>query len=189
MRPLLDKLYQGSGILSGFCLVAMCCLILARVIGRWMGIVVPSSDDFAGFLLAAGSFLALAYTFRCGGHIRVNLLTSRLTEKVAIYFERFVLTIATALVLYLAYQLCYMVWESWDFEEVSSGYVEIPIWIVQLPMAIGMVIFAISIADQAVCSFLYNQRIPLSEEESLIESSAIEFDAKDTQSQSERGKA
>lgn len=181
MRSLLNKLYQGAGMLSGLCIVAICGLILARVVGRWMGIVVPSSDDFAGFLLAAASFLALAYTFKHGGHIRVSLFTSRLSEKKAICFERFILVVASALTAYLAYELCYMVWESWDYEEVSSGFVAVPLWIVQLPVAIGMVIFAISVIDLAVCSFLYDQRIPLSEEETLAEKSHIILDKLEVQ--------
>ncbi|MEI8632394.1 TRAP transporter small permease subunit [Vibrio sp. PP-XX7] len=48
------------------------------MVGRWFGVIIPSSDDFAGFLLAASSFLGLAYTFRAGGHIRVSLFTAHL---------------------------------------------------------------------------------------------------------------
>ncbi len=176
MRALLEGLYRGAGILSGICIVSICLIILARVIGRWLGIVVPSSDDFAGYLLAAASFLALAYTFRQGGHIRVSLFTSRLAETSMIKVERGVLLVASVLVVYLAYQLGFMVWESWDFEEVTSGYVPMPLWLVQLPMAVGMVVFAIAVIDQTLCHFLYGTRIPKSEEESLAESQKIELD-------------
>lgn len=181
MRYLLDRLYQGAGLLSGLCIAVICCLILSRVVGRWMGIVVPSSDDFAGFLLAAVSFLGLAYTFKHGGHIRVRLFTSRLSEQSTIYFERFILVMASVLTAYLAYELCYMVWESWDYEDVSSGFVAVPLWIVQLPTAIGMIIFSISITDLTVCSILLGQRIPLSEEEKLAETSNITVDDLDAQ--------
>jgi len=186
MRFFLNKLYHGAAVLSGLCIVAICVVILARVVGRWMGIVVPSSDDFAGFLLAASSFLALAYTFQHGGHIRVSLFTSRLGEKSALFFERFVLVTASVLVAYLAYELCYMVWESWDYEEVSSGFVAIPMWIVQLPVAIGMVIFAISVIDLAACSLFFGKRIPLSEEESLAEKDFIKLDGIERQDSKER---
>ncbi|MFT6927918.1 MAG: TRAP-type C4-dicarboxylate transport system permease small subunit [Psychromonas sp.] len=181
MRLFLNKLYHGAGVLSAVCIVAICVVILARVVGRWMGIVVPSSDDFAGFLLAASSFLGLAYTFQHGGHIRVGLFTSRLGEKSSLFCERFVLVTASVLIAYLAYELCYMVWESWDYEEVSSGFVAVPMWIVQLPVAIGMVIFAISIIDLATCSLLFGKRIPLSEEESLAEKDFIKIDGNERQ--------
>lgn len=176
MRAFLDKIYVSAGVMSGICIVLICLVILARVVGRWLGIVVPSSDEFAGFLLASASFFALAYTFRHGGHIRVSLFISRLSERQAIAVERVVLSLASVLVAYLAYQLGFMVWESWDFEEVTSGYVPVPLWIVQLPMAIGMVIFAVSVIDQTVSHFLFGARIPKSEEESLAESQRINLD-------------
>ena len=177
MRCFLDRLYQASGMLSGLCIMTICLLILARVIGRWFGIVVPSSDDIAGFMLAASCFLALAYTFRAGGHIRVSLFTSRLAGKAVIGVERLVLIIATILVTYLTYQLCYMVWESWEFKEVTSGYIPMPLWLVQLPVAIGMVIFAISVIDQTLCHFLFLERIPQSEEEMMVQDQPIDLDA------------
>lgn len=167
MRQFLNRLYMISGVSSGVCIVIICVLILMRVIGRWMGIVIPSSDDFAGFLLAASCFLALAYTFNHGGHIRVSLFTSRLSEKGSLFFERLILTFAAILVSYLAYELSYMVWESWDFEELSSGYIAIPMWIVQLPVAIGTLLMAIAVIDAAFCSLFYGKRITLSEEELL----------------------
>jgi TRAP-type C4-dicarboxylate transport system permease small subunit len=167
MRQWLNRIYLFSGASSGLCIVLICVLILTRVIGRWMGIVIPSSDDFAGFLLAASCFFGLAYTFKHGGHIRVSLFITRLTAKKALFFDRMVLTCAALLTAYLAYELCYMVWETWDFEELSSGYIAIPLWIVQIPLAVGMLMLAISVLDVTFCSFVYGESIALSEEEKL----------------------
>lgn len=167
MRQWLNRIYFFSGASSGLCIVLICVLILARVIGRWMGIVIPSSDDFTGFLLAASCFFGLAYTFRHGGHIRVSLFTSRLSATKSLFFDRLVLSLATILCVYLTYELFYMVWESWDFEEVSSGYIAVYLWIVQLPLAIGMLMLAIAVSDATFCSFAYGEHIALSEEEKL----------------------
>lgn len=167
MRQWLNRIYLFSGASSGLCIVLICVLILARVVGRWMGIVIPSSDDFAGFLLAASCFFGLAYTFKHGGHIRVSLFISRLTTKKAMFFDRLVLSFATLLTAYLAYELCYMVWETWDFDEVSSGYIAIPLWIVQLPLAVGMLMLAVAVLDATFCSFVYGEPIALSDEEKL----------------------
>ena len=71
MRRLLDRLYLAGGVIAGICLVLMALLILAQIVARWFGVIVPSTEDFSGFLLAAASFLALAYTLRSGGHISV----------------------------------------------------------------------------------------------------------------------
>ncbi|RKF18086.1 TRAP transporter small permease [Alginatibacterium sediminis] len=174
MRRMLDRMYHLAGLVSGCCIIAICLLILARVVGRWFGIVVPSSDDIAGFMLAASCFMALAYTLQAGGHIRVSLFTSRLTHAKSKGVERLVLILSSILVSYLCYQLCYMVWESWQFEEVTSGYLPLPLWLVQLPVAIGMCIFTIALLDLSFCHFAYGKRIPKSEEESIADGNAIE---------------
>lgn len=174
MRSLLDKLYLAAGALSGLCIIAICCIILARVVGRWIGIEVPSSDDFAGFLLAAASFLGLAYTFRQGGHIRVSLFTSRLSATAHKWVEKAILSLGCVLIIYLSWQLVYMVYESYLFEEVSSGYVPVPLWIVQLPLALGMIIFSVAVIDQTCGCFFFGEELPKSEEEELAESAPIE---------------
>ena len=175
MRSLLDKLYLSSGILSGVCMIAICVIILARVIGRWLGIEVPSSDDFAGFLLAASSFLGLAYTFRYGGHIRVNLFTSRLSISMHRYVDSAVLILGSLLITYLTWHLVYMVYESYIFEDVSSGYVAVELWMVQLPLAIGMFIFTIACIDQTIATVICGAEMPKSEEELLVETVSIKL--------------
>ncbi len=167
MRKLLNWVYRMAGAAAALCIVLVCLLILARVSGRLMGVVVPSSDDFAGFLLAAASFLGLAYTFQTGGHIRVSLFVSRFGDRLALQIERLTLVMACVLISYLSWQLVYMVWESRIYEELSSGYIAVPLWIVQLPMALGMCVFCLSILDQTAQSFLKGRRLPLSEDEQL----------------------
>lgn len=181
MRSALDKLYLISGAISGLCIVLICLVILTRVVGRWFGLVIPSSDDIAGYLLAAASFLALAYSFRAGSHIRVSLFTSHLSSKALLAIERIVLTFASFLTIFLAYHLTYMVWESWDFEEVTSGYIPFPLWAVQSPMAIGAILFCIAIVDLTFDCWFNGTLIPKSEEEELADAGPIDMDVQGEQ--------
>ena len=73
LRPL-DKLYAAGGILAAILLVLIALFTLAQVLGRLLGILVPDAGELAGYAMAGATFLALASTFRSGGHIRVNLL-------------------------------------------------------------------------------------------------------------------
>lgn len=175
MRRMLDNLYRFAGAISGVCIVIICITILVRVTGRWFGVVIPSSGDIAGYLLAASSFLALAYSFRSGSHIRVSLFLQKLNPSALILVERSVLFLASVLVSYLSYQLTFMVWESWEFEEVTHGYIPMPLWVVQLPVAFGSAIFAISVIDTTVRHFLGLEMIPKSEEEELAEAAPIDL--------------
>ncbi len=175
MRGILDNIYRVAGAIAGICIVVICVTILVRVTGRWFGVVIPSSGDIAGYLLAASSFLALAYSFRSGSHIRVSLFLHKLNHGALVYVERSVLTLASILVCYLSYHLSYMVYESWLFEEVTHGYIPMPLWLVQLPVAVGSAIFALSVIDTTIRHFLGLEMIPKSEEEELAEAEPIDM--------------
>lgn len=152
MRSFLDKLYAGSGYLAGACIVLITIMILAQIVGRWFGVIIPSTEDFSGYLLAAASFLALAYTFRHGGHIRVTLLVHRFPPALQKIMTIVVLLVFTVIVAYGAYHLSYLVYESWDFDELSQGYIPVPLWIPQLPMALGAIILLIALLDDLLAA-------------------------------------
>jgi len=150
MRNFLDKLYLGSGMLAGLFIILITLMILAQIVGRWFNVIIPSTEDFAGFFLAATTFLALAYTFRMGGHIRVTILVHLLKGKL----QRFALTLALLVfIVIIAYGVYYtgaFVYESWSFHELSQGYIAVPLWIPQLSMVIGLAIFLIALIDDFI---------------------------------------
>lgn len=143
-------LYLLSGGLSGFFIVLIMLIILAQIIGRMAGFIVPSAEDFSGYALAASTFFGLAYTFHEGGHIRVNLAIQRLPEAWQRPLETVVLTVAFLLLCFASYYCTYMVWESYDFEEVTHGYIPIPLWIPQVPVALGMIAFNLAVLDSLI---------------------------------------
>ncbi|MEE9447200.1 MAG: TRAP transporter small permease [Arenicellales bacterium] len=150
MRKTLDKLYTGAGYAAGACIILMTLMILSQIVGRWFGVIIPSTEDFSGFLLAASTFLALAYTFRQGGHIRVTLLTQLLSKSIQQKLVALVLFIFTLMMGYIAYHFSYFVYESWRFNDLSQGYIAVPLWIVQLPMAFGAILLFIALLDDLI---------------------------------------
>jgi|TARA_R110000737_G_scaffold142565_1_gene173195 TRAP-type C4-dicarboxylate transport system permease small subunit len=158
MRRGLDLLYLAGGVaaaaaISLICLVVtaqVCLNILARIGGPGYSFTIPSYADFAGFLLAAASFLALAPTLRAGVHIRVNLLTSRLGPRASWALELLVLVMASALAGYACFYAINLTWESWDFGDMSTGMVAIPLWIPQLAMDAGLALLTIALLDTLV---------------------------------------
>ena len=150
MRILLDRVYKGAGYLAGAFIVIIVLMILAQIIGRWIGVIVPSTEDFAGYFLAASSFLALAYTFKHGGHIRVTLLVRHFTGRARKLFLLFALAILVLIIGYAAYYASALVIESWQFGEMSQGYIAVPIWIPQTSMATGLIVFFIALADELI---------------------------------------
>lgn len=139
--------YQLCGWLSGLCIVIITLLLLAQIVGRLFGFIVPSAEDFAGFALASSTFLGLAYTFREGGHIRVTLVIQRFAVGPRKFQEAIILTLSLVLSIFVAYACCYMVYESYIYDEVSYGYVPVALWIPQLSVAIGAIALALAVFD------------------------------------------
>ena len=78
MRRFLASLYVACGGLAAVFLVGVCVSSLYSMGVSLFGYVARSADDFGGFCMAASSFLALAYTFGSGEHIRVTLFLEKL---------------------------------------------------------------------------------------------------------------
>ena len=150
MRLFLDKLYLAAGALAGFFIILITLMILAQIVGRWFGIIIPSTEDFAGFFLAATTFLALAYTFRMGGHIRVTIFVHLLKGGLERASLIFALAVFIAIIAYGTYYTGAFAYESWSFHEVSQGYIPVPLWIPQLSMVLGLLVFLIALIDDFV---------------------------------------
>jgi len=159
--------YLLSVFLSGSCLVIMTLLILSQIAARSLGIIIPSSEDFAGWLLSATVFFGLAYTFNYGGHIRVTILLSRLKGAKRFYIETFNLFAALLICGYLMFYTAYTVYDSYIYEEVTDTYLVMPLWLVQLPMAIGSLFLFIAITDNFIDSIAGKKPSYLVHEEDL----------------------
>lgn len=154
---MLDALYLGGGVLAALCLAAIGLLILVQIAARWFGVIVPAAEEIAGWLMAATTFLALAYTHRAGGHIRVNLVIRSLHPKARRWQEALVIAIALAFAVALAHAAFALVHESWRYGDLASGHLAVPLWIPQLPMALGIALLALALADDLVTTLAGRQ--------------------------------
>lgn len=156
MRNFLDRLYAISGAISAGLIALICILVTSQVVlnlvakigGASISYTIPSYADFAGYFLAASSFLALAYTFMRGGHIRVTLLFNALGDGVTrLFAEIFSLIVCTATMIFATYYMALLVEQSYRFGDKSTGIISIPIWLPQLSVLIGLAIFSIALID------------------------------------------
>jgi TRAP-type C4-dicarboxylate transport system permease small subunit len=152
MRKLLDWLYTGSGILAGVFLILIAVLSLAQICGRLLGFAAYSFDDFAGYCMAASSFLGLAHTYRRNEHIRVALLVDRFSGNERRLLETLCLTASAFLIGFFAWYATDMVWTSYAIDDVSQGLVPVPLWVPQSGMALGLLIMSIALLDDLVAA-------------------------------------
>lgn len=159
MRRLLDTLYSASAWLAGISMVGVLVMVLATVISRQFGFSAPGTDAYAGYAMAGAGFMALASTLKHGEHIRVTLVLGMLKGKALKAMEVTALAIATLLSGFLAFYSTRMVWQSWEIEDISVGIDATPLWIPQLLMSLGTLVFFIAFCDELVLE-LTGQRKP-----------------------------
>ena len=150
MRRFLDRLYAASGAFAAVCLAAICVLMLAQAMGREVGILIRGADDIVAWLCAACTFFAIGHTFRHGELVRVGLWLDMVGPRLRWYLEVFSLGITTAFVAYMMWAVTRFVYESWKFDEVAQGLIRIPIWIPQMSLVLGVLIFFIAVIDEFV---------------------------------------
>jgi len=150
MRTILDRFFRLLGALGAFFILATLVIEVVNIAGRELGYSMAGADAYAGYFLAAGSFLALAYALRSGDHIRVTLILQRLRGRPRWWMEVLCLVVATLLSSYFAWFAARLVWGSYTFHDISQNVDATPLWIPQLSMALGLFGLALAFAEQLV---------------------------------------
>jgi len=150
MRSPLQPLYTLSLWLGGLFMVLLLGTILAAILGRQFHFYIRGIDAYAGYCMAAASFLALPGTLAKGEHIRVTLLLGKLKGNARRGLELFCLVLAVIIAGAFAFYSVKLAWWSWKFNDISTMNDATPLWIPQIGMALGAVIFAIAFVEELV---------------------------------------
>lgn len=150
LRSALDFLYLSAGVLAALCLIAILTLIVLQMLARWTGEVFPGAPDYAGYAMAAASFLAFAHALSRGAHIRVSILLNALGPVPRRFLETWCFAIGTAVAWYFVWYAQRFVYWSWKFNDISQGQDETALWIPQSAMLVGAVILAIALTDNLI---------------------------------------
>ena len=159
MRGLLDRAYDAAAYLAAACLVGLLAMVLLSIAGRQLHFFVPGTDAYAGYLMAAAGFLALAYTLKRGEHIRVTLLLARARGALRHALELWALGVTALLAAVFAWFSLRLVWHSYLFNDISTGNDASPLWIPQLGMALGTLILFVAFVDEFVLQLRGRQRV------------------------------
>lgn len=165
MRRALDRLYLAMGWASAACFVAIALMVTIQLFGRIVditlrlagfnayGFIVEGLAEIAGYLLATASLLALALALKTGAHIRITMLLGLLPPRLRYGAELLAIGISTAFAGYMTVRLALLALDSWRFNEVSHGMVPVQLAWPQAAMALGLLVFTISLIDELVITF------------------------------------
>ena len=150
----LKTLYRLSGYFAAFFLILVAVFILTGIASRIFGFYIRGLAEYSGYCMAAASFFALAYTFVEGGHIRITLFLEKVSSTKKKFLEIWCLTISSLFSGYMAFYFSKMLFISYKFQERSEGADEILIWIPQMSVSLGSLIFFIAVLDQLILKIL-----------------------------------
>ena len=150
MRRFLDGLYGAAGLLAGLCTIGVLVSVLAAIIARQLSLNIPGTDAYAGYFMAAAGFLALSSTFKHGEHIRVTLLLNSLAPAGSRRLDIFALAVGSLLAAAFAFFSIKLTYDSWLYNDISTSNDATPLWIPQISMAVGTVLFLIALVDELV---------------------------------------
>jgi TRAP-type C4-dicarboxylate transport system permease small subunit len=150
LKRALNLLYGAAAWAAALFMIGTLVMILLSVTGRLFHFHVRGTDAYAGYCMAAAAFLALAHTFKRGEHIRVTLFLDRFgptTHRVLQIWSHGAGLILAGMLAWFAARL---VWQSFQFNDISQGNDATPLWIPQLGMAFGSLVFVVAMAENFV---------------------------------------
>jgi len=164
----LDFIYNAAGYLAAFFMVGILLMVLASVVGRLAGFNLRGSDAYAGYCMAAASFLALAHTLKRGEHIRVTLFLDRFSGRLRRPLEIWSHAAGAFFCGALAFFSLRLVILSREFNDISQGNDATPLWIPQLAMALGAVVLLVAMVDDLI-AVLQGRQLASHDELKLME--------------------
>lgn len=147
----IDYSSDFGGVVASICMLGVTFIIVYEVIMRYL-FNAPTTwvGEMSIYLCMGIGFLGLAFALKSDSHFSITLLVDRLTPK-----NRLRLKILTDLVgmLYsciFVYKGSSMVQFAFEMEDVSSGMMEVPLWIPQILVPLGGFLLAIQFINKLV---------------------------------------
>lgn len=157
-------LSRGAAAIAAIMLVAMVLHILLEIILRaFFSTSTYVLDEFVGYGVAAVTFFSLGYALEHGALIRVNILLSRLNGWARRALEIFSAGLTLAMLTYFAWFFWIRFERNWDRGTVSSSVAEVPIWIPEGLVLLGLLLFWLQMLAYLLRMILgpHSQAVPL----------------------------
>ena len=142
------KLESGLNLLGGMVIFLLIFLATANVLGRWLfDMPINGYIDWVEQSMAFMAFLGIAYTQRLGGHIRMDMLVSRLQGARLWLVELFSALLMLLVTLALIYGSYLHFWRAYSIGD-SSLDIDLPVWPAKFVVPFALTVLALRIMLQ-----------------------------------------
>lgn len=152
---IIDRLSLWGGWLSALFMLLIVLLISAEIVLRSLfNTSTLISDEYSAYFFVGVVLSGLAFTLKEDAHIRITLLTSILGEKGRAVFDILAIITAMAITSFALYHTSIMVFESWQLGMRADSISETPIYISQMVIPLGLLIFDLQLGARILKRFL-----------------------------------
>jgi C4-dicarboxylate transporter DctQ subunit len=145
---------NASAIAAGMAIYFMAGAVFINVLLRWLfDYSMNFVPEYSGYLVVSIAYFGLAYTALVGGHISVDVVTRKLPKRMANGLRVISDFVALCFVIMLLFYNLRFFAFSWRIGNTSAE-TQLPMWITQICLWAGLIIFTLSIVRLLVAHFL-----------------------------------
>jgi TRAP-type C4-dicarboxylate transport system permease small subunit len=164
----LRKLNVGVAILVGVMLLLCAGFVLLDILLRQVGASFGGTDEISGYVMAIATSWGMAFTLLELGHVRIDLLRSRLQTRGRVLMDLFSLLVLSSTVTLIAVQSWPVVANSLKNSSTANTPLETPLALVQMPWFLGWAWFALMAWLTLAAAVMLVMRGQFNETESAI---------------------
>ena len=143
---LLDSLQNLGAYISSFLVVLLVLLVLSEITLRsFFDSSTMLADEYSGYLYLAIIFLALGYAFKEGAHIRITIITTRLSQAKVKVIDIVASILSIAILIFTIYRTALFAYDAYELDMLSEAVSQTPLYLTQIVMPVGAVLFMLSI--------------------------------------------
>lgn len=151
LGSIIDRIANFVGYLSGWLVPLMMMLVVVDVFMRYvMHQPLMVADEFSAYMLVALSFLGFAYTWRQGGHVRVEVVVNHLPPRLYAWVRLIGLILTFLFMLAMDQAAWKMIVYALEMKMRSSTWLMFPLFWPQLTIFIGFVLLTLMLAVDIV---------------------------------------
>jgi TRAP-type C4-dicarboxylate transport system permease small subunit len=139
----LRRLNRVVSVLVGIVLLICAAFVLLDIVLRQLGSSFGGTDEISGYVMAVATAWGMAFTMLELGHVRIDILRSRVAGLGRALFDLFAMLVLSSTVTLIALQCWPVVEKSIANSSRANTTLETPLALVQVPWFAGWVWFAV----------------------------------------------
>ena len=164
----LRRLNRGIALVVGLGLLGCAAFVLADILLRQAHASFGGTEEIAGYAMALATSWGMSYALLELGHVRIDLLRTRLPSTGRALFDLLAMVVTTAVIVAVAIKAWPVVDRSLTMGSRANTPLETPLALVQLPWFLGWVWFALMSCIVTMCALRLVLKGRASETESFV---------------------